>query len=42
MTPENLAATVYSALGIPHDMIWNDTDGRPYELYRGEPIVGLA
>lgn len=40
-TPENLAATLYSALGIPHNTIWHDTDGRPYELYRGEPIRGL-
>jgi hypothetical protein len=41
-TPENLAATIYSALGIPHATMWNDTDGRPYELYRGEPIPGLC
>lgn len=40
-TPENLAATLYAALGIPHDTIWHDTDGRPYELYRGQPIPGL-
>lgn len=40
-TPENLAATIYSALGIPSTTMWHDTDGRPYELYRGEPIVGL-
>jgi hypothetical protein len=41
-TPENLAATLYSALGIPRDTTWQDTDGRPYELYRGEPIPGLT
>jgi Protein of unknown function (DUF1501) len=41
-TTENLAATIYSALGIPHDTMWNDTDGRPYELYRAEPIAGLT
>ncbi len=40
-TPENLAATLYSALGIPHDTIWHDTDGRPYEMYRAGPIPGL-
>ena len=40
-TPENLAATLYAALGIPHDTMWHDTDGRPYELYRGDPIPGL-
>ncbi len=41
-TPENLAATLYAALGIPHKTTWQDTDGRPYELYRGEPIPGLT
>jgi hypothetical protein len=40
-TPENLAATLYAALGIPHDTTWHDTDGRPYELYRAHPIPGL-
>lgn len=40
-TPENLAATMYAALGIPHNTTWNDTDGRPYELYRAQPIAGL-
>ena len=41
-TPENLAATLYAALGIPQHTSWHDTDGRPYELYRGEPIAGIA
>ena len=41
-TPENLAATIYSALGIPEEMVWHDTDGRPYELYRAQPIAGLT
>jgi hypothetical protein len=41
-TPENLAATLYAALGIPRNSDWHDTDGRPYELYRGEPIAGLT
>lgn len=40
-TPENLAATLYSALGIRHDTIWHDTDGRPYEMFRSHPIPGL-
>ncbi len=40
-TPENLAATVYSSLGIPPQMIWHDTDGRPFELCRAETIKGL-
>ena len=40
-TVENLAATVYDTLGIPHHASWRDTDGRPFELYRNEPIAGL-
>ena len=40
-TPENVAATIYEALGIPRDAQWHDFDGRPYELYQGVPIRGL-
>jgi hypothetical protein len=40
-TPENLAATIYETLGMPHDATWTDIDGRPFELYRGEAIKGL-
>jgi hypothetical protein len=40
-TPENLAATLYSTLGISRSAAWQDTDGRPYEVYRAEPIPGL-
>lgn len=42
LTPENLAATVFSSLGIPEDALWHDTDGRPYELYRAQPIAKLT
>ncbi|MBS0203796.1 MAG: DUF1501 domain-containing protein [Planctomycetes bacterium] len=38
-TPENVAATIFQTLGIPRETQWVDFDGRPYELYRGEPIV---
>lgn len=41
-TPENLAATIYSTLGIPRTTEWTDFDGRPHEMYRGEPINGLS
>jgi hypothetical protein len=41
-TPENLAATLFAALGVPHDATWHDTDGRPYELYRAQPVAGLV
>jgi hypothetical protein len=40
-TPENLAATLFAALGIPRSATWHDTDGRPYELYQGDPIARL-
>jgi len=40
-TPENLAATIYSALGIPKAATWQDAEGRPHPVYHGEPIRGL-
>jgi Protein of unknown function (DUF1501) len=41
-TPENLAATIYSALGIPKATMWRDAEGRPHHVYYGEPIRGLS
>ena len=41
-TPENIAATIFDTLGVPHDTNWHDFDGRPYELYRADPIAGLT
>jgi hypothetical protein len=41
-TPENLAATIYSALGIPKATMWRDTESRPHLIYYGEPIRGLT
>jgi hypothetical protein len=40
-TPENLAATLYEALGIPRHATWTDIDGRPHKVYHGLPIEGL-
>ncbi|MBG85793.1 MAG: hypothetical protein CMO80_02700 [Verrucomicrobiales bacterium] len=40
-TPENLAATIYEALGIPRTMTWYDPVQRPFHVYHGEPIKGL-
>jgi hypothetical protein len=40
-TPENMAATIYHALGIPHTAMWRDTLDRPHHVYHGEPIAGL-
>lgn len=40
-TPENMAATIYSALGLPATAAWHDEADRPHHLYYGEPIPGL-
>jgi hypothetical protein len=41
MTVENVAATMFQALGIPRDQEWHDIDGRPHAMYRAEPISRL-
>jgi len=40
-TPENMAATIYSALGIPSTAVWHDESNRPHNIYYDEPIAGL-
>lgn len=40
--PENFAATIYQALGLPETIAWNDELGRPHQVYHGEPIPGLT
>jgi hypothetical protein len=37
--PENLAATIYHALGIPPTAAWQDELDRPHRIYFGEPIA---
>jgi len=39
--PENMAATIYEALGIPRTAVWHDDVDRPHNVYYGEPIPGL-
>lgn len=39
--PENMAATIYSKLGIPETAVWHDDVDRPHQVYFGEPIPGL-
>jgi hypothetical protein len=39
--PEDFAATIYHALGIPSHSIWNDMSGRPHHIYHGQPISEL-
>ena len=41
-TPENMAATIYQALGIPATAAWHDALDRPHHVYHGEPIAGLT
>lgn len=41
-SPEQFAATIYHALGIPKDFMWHDTENRPHHVYHGEPIRGLS
>jgi hypothetical protein len=39
--PENMAATIYHALGIPATAVFHDEQDRPHAVYHGEPIAGL-
>lgn len=39
--PENMAATIYHALGIPDTAAWRDDVDRPHPIYYGQPIPGL-
>lgn len=40
-TPADLAATIFQQLGIGPDREFHDPAGRPYRIYRGEPIAPL-
>lgn len=41
-TPENFAATIYQALGLPKSIKWYDPNDRPHFVYHGDPIPGLT
>ncbi len=41
VSPEDFAATIYHALGIPRNAEWHDASERPHQVYHGEPIAGL-
>lgn len=41
VTPEDLAATIYHALGIAPATVLHDTLGRPYTLTSGTPLTSL-
>ncbi|OWK34442.1 DUF1501 domain-containing protein [Fimbriiglobus ruber] len=40
--PENMAATIYQALGVPQSITWKDSLDRPHNVYHGDPIRGLT
>lgn len=40
-TPEDVAATIFSALGIPQDATYHDISGRPHPVYLGKPVTEL-
>ena len=37
-TPENFAATIYNALGLPDTTAWIDAEARPHHIYMGKPM----
>lgn len=41
VSPEEIHATIYHALGIPEDTHIHDNIGRPLALYSGKPIWGM-
>ena len=40
--PENMAASIYNALGLPDSAVWHDELDRPHNIYHGQPIEGLV
>ncbi|MND03370.1 hypothetical protein D3C83_231540 [compost metagenome] len=41
VSPEDLIATVYQAMGIPHESLIHDQQNRPYRLSEGTPVDAL-
>ncbi len=41
-TPADLAATIFHVMGIGPDEEFHDAQGRPYHIYRGQPIKALV
>ncbi len=39
--PDNMAASIYQALGIPRELAWHDHTNRPHFVYHADPIPGL-
>lgn len=41
-SPDNMASTIYSALGLPPTAAWRDEADRPHHIYNADPIAGLT
>jgi len=41
ISPHDLVATMYHALGVPHNTVLHDTVNRPHQLLAGQPIFDL-
>lgn len=41
VSPQDYAATVYHALGVPHDLLLKDPAQRPHRIYGGHPLIDL-
>ena len=42
LSPHDVLATIYNHLGIDHDQIFSDREGRPIPLSKGNPIAELS
>jgi hypothetical protein len=41
VSPEDLLATIFEALGVPHDSLINDREGRPVRICEGWPVTAI-
>lgn len=41
VTPDDIAATLFHLLGIPHETIFHDLNGRPMRATEGTPMYGI-
>ncbi|MEX1230631.1 MAG: DUF1501 domain-containing protein [Planctomycetaceae bacterium] len=41
-TPADMAATIFSQLGIDSDAEFHDAEGRPFRIFQGHPIASLT
>jgi hypothetical protein len=39
--PDDVAATIYELLGIPHDLVLHDQKGQPHKISEGQPLHSL-